>query len=317
LVFATDSSISHIWSLPVDSNQAEVRGDIQQLTRDASLVGGLEGTRPILSSVGNRLFFASARSGNLDIWLKGLSSGREESLTADPRPEHQPVADAAGERIAYQVSDGDRSAVYSLDVATRLPRKVCDDCEHPMDLSVDGSLLLYRGREPWGLNVLDMRTGRTVALLKDPAQAVTEASFSPDTSWIALVVRKGQAERLDAYIAPFSQQKLGAADTWVPITSEMYHLHLNWSPDGNRLYYFATRDDHRCLWTLRLDVATKRPLAEPVAIRHFHTVQHYPLSGSWISVAPDRLAFNLTDVTSNIWTATAERLALTESTRLR
>jgi Tol biopolymer transport system component len=303
LVFATDTNVSHLWSLPVEANRGEARGDIEQLTRDASLVSGLEGSRPVLSSNGNRLIFPSARSGNLDIWLKELSSGREESLTVDQRPEHQPVIDATGGRIAYQVSDGGRSAVYSLDMATRLPRKVCDDCDHPMDLSADGRYLLYRGREPWGLHLLELPSGKAVALFKDPAQFAMEATFSPDMNWIALVVRKGKTERLHAYLAPLSGHNLGATDTWIPITSEMYHLHLNWSPDGNRLYYFATRDDRRCLWSLRLDAATKRPNGEPVAVRHFHTVQHYPLSGSWISVARNRLAFNLTDVTSNIWMA--------------
>ena len=120
------------------------------------------------------------------------------------------------------------------------------------------------------------------------------------------MVRRQHQERLHAYLVRFDKGKLGAASTWIPIAEEMYHLYLRWSPEGNLLYYFATRDDRRCLWAVRHDARTKRPIGEPFAIRHFHTVQRYPLSGSWISVATDRLAFNLTDVTSNIWMATVQ-----------
>ena len=304
LVFATDSSMSHLWSLPVDANQGRPLGDIAQLTRDASLVGGQVGTRPILSADGSRLVFSSSRSGNLDIWMKDLATGKEESLTGDPRPEDQPVADGTANRIAYQMSDGGRQSIYLIEINNRLPRKLCDDCGYPMDMSQDGSRILYRGDEPWGLNLLDVQTTKTEHLWAEPDKVPLDASFSPDRKWIALVLRMKNRERQYGYVVPFDQGKLGDPKTWIPIAEEMYHLYLRWSPDGNLLYYFATRDDHRCLWAVHLDSGTKRPKGEPVAVRHFHAVQHYPLSGSWISVARDRLAFNLTDVTSNIWIAT-------------
>ncbi len=302
LIFATDANLSHLWSLPVDAGSSQPLGDLQQLTRDASLVGGLDGARPILSADGDRLIFQSARSGNLDIWMKDLGTGREESLTSDPRPEDLPVADAAGNTVAYQVSDAGRQSIYLTDVRRRLPRKLCDDCAHPLDLSPDGTLLLYRGVAPPALNLLDVRTLKSVAILQDPRIVPLEASFSPGMKSIALVVREQHRERHRAFLVPFDRGTLGAADTWVPIAEEMYHLYLRWSPAGNLLYYFATRDDHRCLWALRFD-ARGRPIGQPTAVRHFHTVQHYPLSGSWILVARNRLAFNLTDVTSNIWMA--------------
>lgn len=303
LLFATDTNVSHIWGLPTDSGRGIRRGEMEQLTRDASLVGGVEGTRAILSEDGTRLIFSSARSGNLDIWIKNLGTGVEESLTTDPRPEDQPVADAAFEKVAYQLSEGARRSIYITDTAARVPRKLCDECAHPMDLSPDGALLLYRGAEPWGLNLVDTRTGRSMTLLRDPENVAIEASFSPDMRWIALVTRRRGQEKLRAYIVPFDQNKLGPAESWVRILEEMYHLYLRWSLDGNLLYFFATRDDHRCLWAITLDPITKRPAGAPQSVRHFHTVQHYPLSGSWISVARNRLAFNLTDVTSNIWMA--------------
>ena len=160
LIFATDTNLSNVWSINVDANQGQPRGDLEQLTRDASLIGGLEGTRPILSGNGARLIFASARSGSLDIWLKDLSTGREESLTRDPRPEDQPVADAAGERIAYRVTEESRRSIYLMDIKRRIPQRLCEDCDHPMDMSPDGALLLYCGVEPWGLNLLDVGTAR-------------------------------------------------------------------------------------------------------------------------------------------------------------
>jgi len=303
LIFATDTSVSHLWSLPVEAARGVGRGEMEQMTRDASLVGGVEGTRPLLSADGLRLVFSSARSGNPDIWIKDLTTGKEESLTSNPGPDDQPVASSNLDKVAYQVLEGRRRAIYTVDLSSRLPHKLCDECEHPMDMSPDGGLLLYRGAEPWGLHLVNTLTGTRTRLLSDPVIVSIEASFSLDMRWIALVTRKQGQEKLKAFIVPFDGTQLGPAGSWIPVTEEMYHLYLRWSPDGDLLYFFATRDDHRCLWAVRLDPETKHPRGEPLAVRHFHTVQHYPLSGSWLSVVRGRVAFNLTDVTSNIWMA--------------
>jgi Tol biopolymer transport system component len=303
LIFATDNRMRHIWSLPLPANQVHAGGEMTQLTRDASLLPGLNGTRPAFSGDGSKLIFASARAGNLDIWMKDLTTGREESLTRDSRPEDRPLVDKAGKILVYRLSEGTRRSIYMMEIGRGTPQKVCDDCGEPKDLSANGDLLLLQNGQPWGLYLLSMRTGRTTELLKDAKNLLMEASFSPDMHWIAVALGNTTEYRHRGYVVAFNGEKLGERGSWIPIIDEMYHLQMRWSPDGNVLYYFAVKDDSRCLWAQRLDPRTKQPAGEPVALRHFHKVQQYPLSGSWVAVAEDKIAFNLSDTISNIWMA--------------
>jgi hypothetical protein len=59
-----------------------------------------------------------------------------------------------------------------------------------------------------------------------------------------------------------------------------------------------------------VDAAGKRPQGDPFAVYHFHSarrsmmnVPFYPLD---LSVARDKLVFNLSERTSNIWMTTLE-----------
>jgi Tol biopolymer transport system component len=57
------------------------------------------------------------------------------------------------------------------------------------------------------------------------------------------------------------------------------------SPDGNTMYFTSNRDGFICVWALRLDPKTKRPLGAPFAIQHFHGSQRvhaaFPVRPTW------------------------------------
>jgi len=91
---------------------------------------------------------------------------------------------------------------------------------------------------------------------------------------------------------------------WVWLTEEPYVLTFAWSPGGDRLYYFHSRDGFRCLWSQALDLSRGRPVGPPEAIRHFHSYQDYPLNGSPIAAGSERLLITLSEHRSNIWRAT-------------
>ena len=69
------------------------------------------------------------------------------------------------------------------------------------------------------------------------------------------------------------------------------------------LYFTSNRDGSTCLWAVRLDPATKKPLAEPYAVRHFHasprnySANVYPV----FSLGADRIVISLEQVQSDLW----------------
>ena len=72
-----------------------------------------------------------------------------------------------------------------------------------------------------------------------------------------------------------------------------------WSPDGNLLYFLSNRDGRTGIWAQRLQAEAKRPVGSPIEINHVGQVGR--AVGGRISVAGDRLVFNLTETTGNIW----------------
>ena len=93
---------------------------------------------------------------------------------------------------------------------------------------------------------------------------------------------------------------------WIAVTSGEFHDNKpRWSPDGNLIYFTSTRDGFGCIWAIRLDPATKRPVGEPFEVRHFHrtrlSMSVFALGEYELSVARDKLVFELTEITGNIW----------------
>jgi len=79
--------------------------------------------------------------------------------------------------------------------------------------------------------------------------------------------------------------------------------HANWSPDGNLLYFLSDRDGFRCLWAQRLDPATKRPVASPFDVHHFHRTRLSTASLDhltvYVSDTRGRLSMDLAELTGS------------------
>ncbi len=68
----------------------------------------------------------------------------------------------------------------------------------------------------------------------------------------------------------------------------------------------SNRDGFFCLWAQPLNDQTKQPIGKPSAIAHLHS-SRYAIGNAGtagmidISVARDKIAFNLGELTGNIW----------------
>jgi hypothetical protein len=56
-----------------------------------------------------------------------------------------------------------------------------------------------------------------------------------------------------------------------------------------------------CIWALRLDPKTKRPVGAPFPIQHFHGSQRGGVFDLQLNVAKDKIVTNLDEYHSDIW----------------
>jgi len=150
-------------------------------------------------------------------------------------------------------------------------------------------------------------SGKKAQLLAHPAYSLSEAHFSPDGRWLAFLVRTS-ATHSRVSVAPFHEGKAVAPGEWIAVTGgEFNDDKPRWSPDGSLLYFTSERDGFRCIWAQSVDRATKRPTGEPFAVYHSHNAQrslaNLGSGPSEMSVARDRLVFNLGERTGAIWLA--------------
>jgi Tol biopolymer transport system component len=97
------------------------------------------------------------------------------------------------------------------------------------------------------------------------------------------------------------------SDRWIQFTSGEYKDDQEqFSPDGNTIYFTSDRDGYTCMWALRLDPKTKRPLGAPFPVQHFHGSQRIysgiSESGDMVvNVTRDKIVTNLDEFHSDIW----------------
>ncbi|MGH9383613.1 MAG: protein kinase domain-containing protein [Vicinamibacterales bacterium] len=218
IVFASLRQDLNIWSVPIAANAGRVTGDLQQVT------GSAFDAHTSLSTDGRKLVFISTRSGNPDVWMKDLVTGRETALTATPSHEEQSEISADGTRVSYVVwENASTSALYEIATTGGVPERICDNCFRQWDWSADGSKLLFmipEGHRQPGLaiGVFDRTTRQTSVYLEHPDYILGRARVSPDGRWISFsAIRPGRFHRI--VIVPFQHRGV-AEDQWITIAEE-------------------------------------------------------------------------------------------------
>ena len=303
IVFTSTNLNPDIWSVRVNAADGTAIGPPERLTQDRSAE-----IRPYISADGSRLVFESYRSGNADIWLKDVNSGRETGVASTPRDEKYPVITRDGSKVAYAVQENGKPSIYQVKIDSGgrpgLAERICEDCGNPRGWSPDGIWVLWNVLGgPAGIAKLG---GVKVALT---GQLITRPQFSPDGRWISFHSGSIPGSR-QIFIAPFrsgSSPSLAPESEWISITDgKELDRETCWSPDGNLLYFLSEREGYRCIWAQRLDPTTKRPKGDAFAVFHSHrsrlSLKNYSDSGwSGLSIARDRLVFTMSERTGNVW----------------
>ena len=303
VVFASLRFSNSIWLLPFDA-RGQAGSEIQRITE-----GTAYDATPSVSRDGTKLVFTSGRLGNRDVWIKDLKTGREAALTSTPVDEESPVISADGTKVAYTISGQAPQPIYVADArlspGSTVPEKVCDDCGEPVAWSPDGSRIIYIDGQPRAVGSFSVVTGRKTRLAQSARYGIDQAQFAPDGAWIS-VLAYIDPSHTRVFAIPLRNGAAVSEEQWIPITDgASWDDRPRWSLRGDLIYFYSRRDGFGCIWKQAVDATTRKPLGPPQAIHHFHStglsIMHMRLDRLWLSVAADKLAFNLLEVKGNLW----------------
>lgn len=301
LVFASLSGNLDIWSLPLDADQAKPAGGLERLTHDAFAHG-----YPAISQDGTKLAFSSRRSGSRDIWVRDLQTAKETVVSIPPGPSFNPKFSPDGNALAYREAEKQTSVGYAVSLAGGGTERLCEGCSD-YDWSHDKKNLLVLETSPSGsagISVVDLASKRRTALLSHPAYALWNPHFSPDDHWVCFNLTMPGRSRV--FVAPFRNAGPVPEPEWTAVTDGRWDDKPRWSPDGSVLYFLSERDGFRCIWAQRLD-ARKRPVGRATPIFHAHearrSLANIGIGDLSISVARDKIVFNMSERTGNLWMA--------------
>ena len=305
LVFSSLTTNVDIWSLPLDPDHAKVLGPPRRLTEDLAA-----DIRPSVSADGKKLVFNSYRSGNWDVWVKDLNTGRETALTSTPVHEENPRISPDGVNVIYRIREQDRFTTYLMPANGGVAQKVTDECTTIFPWAFDNRRFICArtGDENGGTSLVDAFTRERKPILEGVGSA---PRLSWDSRWITFYRNTGPG-RAQIFVAPVREGPPVPNSELIAVTDGQSLDRLpEFSPDGGLIYFMSMRDGYDCLWALRLDRGTKKPAGTPFQVQHFHSARRSP---AWvrpgqraISIARDQVVFTMEERTGNLWMAELDR----------
>jgi len=305
MVFVSGTLGTNLWSIPIDTDRALATGERQSLTQ----VEDIRELYPSLSRDGKKVAFFSGHN----LVVKDLVTGRETRLVQTSGATF-PAISPDGSSVVYfpWPRAGIDADMYSISSAGGSPRLVCRECGQPKGFSSDGSHVLTQRGSLAGqhsrIALVDIATGQVTDVLSAPQHNLWHPYYSWDDKCVSFKMQMGDDfEHHRLYITPVENFVPAGPDQWIQLTSGDYNDDKpQFSPDGNVLYFTSNRDGFICMWALRLNPKTKRPLGVPFPIQHLHNSQRVNSSISLssemeLTLAKDKIVTNLDEVHSDIW----------------
>ena len=219
--------------------------------------------QPDISPDGRQVLFASAASGNRDVYLLRVGGARPINLTLNsPGDDHQATFSPDGEHIAFR-SGREGGGIFIMGATGESVRRVTAGGFDPA-WSPDGRSLAYSTEgiaDPYARNIraelwtVDVSTGKSRKLLDGDA---VQPAWSRDGRIAYWANTGGQRDiwTVDANGGTPVAVTKDAATDWSP----------EWSPDGQWLYFASDRGGTMNLWRVAIDQQSGSPKSDPQAI---------------------------------------------------
>ena len=208
--------------------------------------------QPNLSPDGTRavLMRNDPQTGNQDIWVIDLASGKGTAITSDVYPENAPIWSPDGKQVAYVSTREGLAGIY---------RKSADGTGEAELIFqyTPGAGMVLTDWSPDG-KYMTFFTGVLVLVPMDDAKRpqdrkeidwlredydVGQGRFSPDNRFLAYLSNEDNVERGEVYVRPFDPNKPDAPPPGAPVrvSKDGTIGMLAWRQDGKELY-FMTRN---------------------------------------------------------------------------
>jgi eukaryotic-like serine/threonine-protein kinase len=214
-----------------------------------------------------------------------------------------------GSLLAY-TSDAENGTGLVVPVRGGSTDQFCANCTSTYDLSPDNQTVLYRKGD--SIRAFNLVSRRETLFMQSPNFHVYQHKLSLDGHWVTFETVHQRLSRI--FVAALRDNETPAPESeWIPVTGdEGWADKPRWSPDGNVVYFISNRDGFFCLWAQRVAADSKRPVGPPLAMAHFHGSRSSmdnvgPGGAMAISVARDKIAFNLGELTGNLWVTNVSR----------
>ncbi len=180
---------------------------------------------------------ADPRNGEHHIWMIELARNVATRFTSEDADAGIAIWSADGSRIVYCKPENAPPFLHHKSLAggeeeVLLPSRGTLQC--PTDWSQDGRFVLYEDRDPttgFDVWVLPLGGGQQPTPLLHTSNRETDATFSPDGSWVTYV--SDESGRSEVYLQPF--QRLGEKRR-ISVSGGSLP---RWRADGRELYYLG------------------------------------------------------------------------------
>jgi Tol biopolymer transport system component len=300
--FAEMRVAMNAWSVSARPDDAQVSIKPEKLTQDI-----MQNFSPTVSRDGAKAAFTAfggAREARIEVRVKNLRTGEETSIPVQGISVGQfPRLSADGTLLAYHdIVEGRRKAIV-VAPGNAPGKELCENCQ-VFGFSADDRVALVQTR-PNELETIDLRTGNMKTVLSPPQDTVEDAIVSPDGKWLVWLAGEPDG-RAAIRISPFESAGAGSPAP-ISVAEAGYYLGSpGWSPNGRWLYYLSDKSGRTSLFARPLDPRTKNPTGEEREV--FSAMEsrlwlNFPKGNGSIGVAEDRIVFEGTVMTGNIYVA--------------
>jgi Tol biopolymer transport system component len=226
--------------------------------------------------------------------------GVDSVLTATRRGKYGPHFSRDGARVAFSNNENYKYYnVYVISTAGGPGEVLCENCGQATDWSDDGKYVLGNSVDGhiW---LVEPASRRKIELLADSTWRCC-GRFTPNARGIEFP-GYGPAEPYVVRARFHGERKIPPGD-WAATAIP----HGEWSPKRKVVYFLSDRDGYRCIWGQRVDDRAEYTVGPPFTVYHAYSVRHSlknEQGGEFaMSVAADKLVFNMGERAGNIWMA--------------